>query len=69
VVNNIIVKWLAKPYKSKKGNTIEIAACIDLIESDDFDSIFNNFNPCKEESSWRNKEEFKVRCPKLSALN
>jgi hypothetical protein len=66
-INNVIVKWLAKPYKSKTGNTIEIATCIDQVKSDDIKSIFNNFNPCNEENFWRDKKAFKVRCSKYQS--
>ncbi|MFT6449681.1 MAG: hypothetical protein ACJAW8_002048 [Oleispira sp.] len=61
-VNKVVEKWLAKPYKTSGGETTEIAACLDLIKSDDLTALYNQYTPCKDVSAWIDKSEFAVRC-------
>lgn len=61
-VQSVIEKWLAKPYKARDGSTTEIAACLDLIKSDDLFAIYTQHTLCKDPSSWRDKQEYTVRC-------
>lgn len=61
-VNKVVKKWLAKPYKTKGGETTEITACLDLIKSDDLSELYKQYTPCKDASSWRDKDEFAIRC-------
>ena len=61
-VQAVIEKWLAKSYKTKSGSTTEIAACLDLIKSEDLDALYTQYTPCNDASSWRDKKEYSVRC-------
>ena len=61
-VNNAIEGLLAKPYQSKKGGKVELFACMDLMLSEELESIFLRHDPCDDPSNWREKSEFTVRC-------
>lgn len=61
-VQPLIEKWLAKPYKTRAGSTTEIAACLDLIKSEDLLTIYTQYTPCKDATSWRDKNEYAMRC-------
>ncbi|WDE07943.1 hypothetical protein SG34_014255 [Thalassomonas viridans] len=67
-LNKIIVNWLAKSYKNHMDEQTEIAACIDLSKSQELAQLFAIFDPCRDSRSWRDKNEFKVRCPQASSF-
>lgn len=59
----LLEDWKSKPYLSQSGDPIKLARCIDFHNSPEIENLFLENNPCLDDTNWRDKSQFKVRCP------
>ncbi|MGH1440905.1 MAG: hypothetical protein ACRBBR_12380 [Cellvibrionaceae bacterium] len=43
--------WMNKDYPRKSGGQVHSAKCMDFFRSEEFQSIYNKYDPCKSRSS------------------
>lgn len=61
-IRELSSQWLKKSYPSKHGGQINNAKCIDMLNSQDLQRLYQKETPCSSVDSWLSKDDFNKSC-------
>jgi len=54
--------WLAKYYKSKSGESLQIMKCNDFFNSGEIQTIYKKYDPCLSKDNWHDENKYDFQC-------